>query len=211
MAHRPGCDLILKLRVATLAIALVVAGITNVFFAPQLYTPRPPVFTGSDMVAIDEWADQGYRLHPVWLAENLPGATFTNLRTSQKASGSDTPGEIGLLWDKQIVELAGLQINSDDFPLDVTTRNIRPHLSAFEELNGSIRCRVTLNKPKPHRCNYFVAWDESDFQAGHSTFIAVFTNTDDGKPEIGFVQESLLQRLLPEPISRIPRIGQPGQ
>jgi hypothetical protein len=196
----------LSIRTLLLVASLVVASVVNLFFAPQLYEPRPPVFTGSDMVSIEKWSGQGYRLHPLWLADNLADATFTHVRMTESPHQTSEGREVGLLWNRQIVELSGLRIDESDYPLDLSRFSLQDDLKTFSQLTGSTRCDAVSGIQTTNRCEYFVAWDDNRPLGTKPIFIAVFTTIRSDSNEVGFVEKTLLERLLPVPLSHVPQI-----
>jgi len=196
----------LSIRWLVLAASVVVASVVNLFFAPQLYESRPPVYTGSDMVSIDKWSGQGYRLHPLWLADNLTDATFTHVRMAEFPERPLEGREVGLLWNRQIVELAGLNIDESEYPLDVSRFSLHNDLEVFSQLTGSTRCDAASRIQTTSHCEYFVAWDDDRALGTAPVFIAVFTTIRSDSTEVGFVEKDLLERLLPVPLSQVPPI-----
>ena len=201
----------LRIRLVVLAGVLVVAGIVNVFFAPQIYTPRPPVFTGADMAASREWRGHAFSFQPSWLAKNLPASTFTHVKTGRPPGFPPDGGDIGLMWNERTVILEGLSIDETRFPLDISGLGVRDTLVDYHQLFAQIRCQSDPRMEGPEMCDYFVAWDEGQSPEDALTFVAVFTVSDQDEQEVGFVEQDLLTRLVGGPLERIPTIGDEQQ
>jgi hypothetical protein len=198
-------------RSVLLGVALAIAGITNLFFAPQIQSPRPPVFDASDMVAIEKWEDQGYRFHPVWLSKNLPQSSFTHVRIGRPHGAEQGGNDVGILWNAQIVGWAGLSVDETNFPLDISGLNIRNQIEKYFQLSGTTRCRPHPDARGIGRCNYFVAWDDETPSTTPQIFVAVFTVTDQKINEAGFIERGLLERLAPIAIEDLRTIGDLAQ
>jgi hypothetical protein len=197
----------LIIRALLLVGVLAIAGFVNIFLAPQIYTARPPVFSGADMAASPEWRGHAFSFQPSWLAKNLPESTFTHVKTGSPPGVEGEGTEIGLLWNERTVIIEGLRIDDTRFPLDLSALGVSDTIANDHQLYARIRCQVEPLPEGPELCNYFVAWDDSVSPEAPLTFVAVFTVTEPGEQEVGFIEEGLLTRLVGLPVTSIPTIG----
>lgn len=197
----------LSLRAIALAGALVIATTVNLFFAPQIYSPRAPVFSGADMAGSYEWRGHAFSFQPSWLAANLPNATFTNVRVGQPDWAPDDSVDLGIVWNMRTVIIEGLATDDSDFPLDLSALGIREDITDYHQHAALIRCQIDPLNPVEGRCDYFVAWDDTVDPSSDLTFVGVFTVTDPDSLEVGFIEKVLLERLAGVELSAIPTIG----
>jgi hypothetical protein len=197
----------LRLRALALAGALVVAAVVNMFFAPQIYSPRAPAFSGADLAANEAWRGHAFSFQPSWLAATLPNSTFVNVRIGTP-EWADSDGQvIGILWELRTVTIEGLATDDTDFPLDVSALGIRDELADYHRLFALIGCESNLIGGQQGLCNYFVAFDDAVNPTDDLTFVAVFTVTGSDTNEVGFVEKGLLERLIGQPVESVPSIG----
>lgn len=201
----------LRLRAVALGAALVVAAVVNMFFAPQIYSPRAPVFSGADMAASEAWRGHAFSFQPSWLAHTLPNSTFINVRTGHPNGVSPDGFEVGIMWNMRTVTIENLRIDDTHFPLDVSGLGIRDQIADHHQLSALIRCQSDPVAGGQDLCDYFVAFDESVDALDELTFVGVFTVTGSETNEVGFIEEGLLERLAGAPRHTLPRIGEGPQ
>jgi hypothetical protein len=201
----------LIVRALALVGVLAIAGFVNMFLAPQIYSPRAPVFTGADMAASPQWSGHAFSFQPSWLAENLPESTFTHVRVDRPPWFEGEGTEVGLLWNERTVIIEGLRTNDSRFPLDVSDLGVRDALANHHQLVAEIRCQNEPQRTGPVLCDYFVAWDDTVSPDDALTFVAVFTHTERDEQEVGFVEQGLLTRLLGVSVANVPTIGDEPQ
>lgn len=197
----------LRIRALLLAGALAIAGLVNLFYAPQIYEPRPPVFSGADMAGSYQWRGHAFSFQPSWLAEYLPSSTFVNVKVGQPDYLSGAGTDIGILWNERAVIIEGLAVDETDFPLDLTDAGVRTALEAYHQLSAKIRCQNDPAAAGRDMCDYFVAWDDDVSPHDELIFVGVFTSTDAGAQEVGFVEKGLLETLLRVSTASLPTIG----
>jgi hypothetical protein len=198
----------LRLRAIALAGALCVAAIVNVFLAPQIYSPRAPVFSGADMAASDEWRGHAFSFQPSWLAANLPNSTFSHVRIGQPDWAPADSLEIGILWNTRTVSIENLSTDDSDFPLDLSDLGVRDQIAKHHQHSALIRCQSDPVVPVEGLCEYFVAFDDTVNPDDPLTFVGVFTVTGSDTNVVGFIEEGLLERLVASDLSTIPTIGE---
>lgn len=201
----------LIIRALLLVGVLAMAGFVNIVLAPQIYSPRPPVFSGADIAASWEWRGHGFSFQPSWLAKNLPQSTFTHVKTGSPPGSEGAGTEIGLLWNERTVVIEGLRVDESDFPLDISILGLQATIANHHQLFARIRCQSVPQSQGPDLCDYFVAWDDTVSPDEPLTFVAVFTVTEPDEQEVGFIEQGLLARLLGQPIAGIPTIGEERQ
>jgi hypothetical protein len=197
----------LRLRALALAGALVVAAVVNMFFAPQIYSPRAPAFSGADLAANEAWRGHAFSFQPSWLAATLPNSTFVNVRIGTPEWAGPDGQVIGMSWELRTVTIEGLATDDTDFPLDVSALGIRDQLAEYHQLFALIRCESDTIDGQQILCDYFVAFDDAVNPADDLTFVAVFTVTGSETNEVGFVEKGLLERLAGQPVASVPTIG----
>lgn len=198
----------LKIRAALLALALVIASVTNIFFAPSIYSPRAPNFSGADVAENFSWRGHGYSFQPSWLAERLPNSRFTNMKIGTPDGFVGDGIGVGIFWNKQTAMIEGVTYDDSAFPLDVSALELGEALLEFHQIFSGIRCQSDPTQLERGRCDYFVAWDDTVTPTDPLVFIAVFTRISPDGDEVGFVEEGLLRRLLSNPIHSVPTIGE---
>ena len=201
----------LSLRAVGLVGALVIASSVNLFLAPQIYSPRAPVFSGADMAASYEWRGHAFSFQPSWLAANLPNATYTNVRIGRPEWAPPNSFDIGIVWNMRTVIIEGLATDDSDFPLDLSALGIREDIVDYHQHSALIRCQIDPVDPFEGRCDYFVAWDDTVEPSSDLTFVGVFTSIDPESLEVGFIEKGLLERLVGTDLSAVPTIGSAPQ
>ena len=200
----------LSLRAIALAGALVIATTVNLFFAPQIYSPRAPVFSGAEMAGSYQWRGHAFSFQPSWLAAELPNSTFTNVRIGQPEWAPAGSLDIGILWNMRTVLIEGLATDETDFPLDLSALGIREDIADYHQHAALIRCQIDPVSQIDELCDYFVAWDDRVEPSNDLTFVGVFTVTDPESLEVGFIEKGLLERLVATDLSTVPTIeGKP--
>ncbi len=197
----------LMLRALTLATALVLATVVNLFFAPQIYSPRPPAFSGADLAANEVWRGHAFSFQPSWLAATLPNSTFVNVRNDIPDWALPEGGPIGIGWNMRTVTIENLAFDDTDYPLDLSGLGVRDLIAQHHQLFALIGCQSDPVGPVQGLCDYFVAFDDTVNPTNELTFVAVFTITGGEPNEVGFVEKGLLERLVGANMSAIPTIG----
>ena len=197
----------LRLRALALAGVLVVASVVNVFFAPQIYSPRAPAFSGADLAANEPWRGHAFSFQPSWLAATLPHSTFVNVRTGLPEWAPEDGREIGIFWNMRTVTIENLATDDSDLPLDLSGLDIRDQLAEHHRLYALIRCQSDPVDGGQNLCDYFVAFDDTVNPDDALTFVGVFTVTGPDTNEVGFVEKGLLERLVGATVDTLPTIG----
>ena len=197
----------LRLRAVALAGALVAAAIVNVFFAPQIYSPRAPAFSGADLAANEAWRGHAFSFQPSWLAHTLPNSRFVNVRTGLPDWAPSAGHEIGIMWEMRTVTIEGLDIDTTAYPVDLSGLGVQDEISRYHQLSALIRCQSDPVDGGQDFCDYFVAFDDTVDSADSLTFVGVFTVTGPDTNEVGFIEQGLLERLTGQPLSTLPTIG----
>ena len=196
------------LRALGLAGALVVASVVNLFFAPQIYEPRPPVFSGPDMAESEAWEGHAFSTQPWWLEANLPDATFLHLKRGVPEGAGEGAREVGIFFDERSVAYFAPDFDTSSFPLDLTGYDLQDDLAPYLQLSAQVRCRPTPQADPPGLCDYFVAWDGSGDQGVPSTLVGVVTRSESGEEEVGLVDVALLESLLGVAVETLPTSGE---
>jgi hypothetical protein len=200
-----------RLRALALAGALVLAAVVNVFFAPEIYSPRAPAFSGADLAANEAWRGHAFSFQPSWLAATLPNSTFVNVRTGLPDWAPDDGHEIGIMWEPRTVTLENLVTDNTDFPLDLSGFDIRDQVADHHQLFALIRCQSDPIAGGQDFCDYFVAFDDTVNPDDALTFVGVFTVTGSETNEVGFIEKGLLERLVGRDVTTLPTIGEEPQ
>ena len=198
----------LNLRAVLLAFALVIASVTNVFFAPSIYSPRAPVFSGPDVAENFSWRGHGYSFQPSWLAERLPNSRFTQMRFGRPDGFVGDGIGVGIFWNERTAVIEGVAYDDTDFPLDLSGLGVGDALVEYHQIFSGIRCQSDPSQLERGRCDYFVAWDGTVAPTDQLVFVAVFTRISPDGDEVGFVEEGLLSRLLSGPINDVPTVAE---
>jgi len=196
-----------RLRALALAGVLVLASAVNLFFAPQIYSPRPPAFSGADLAGNEAWRGHAFSFQPSWLAATLPNSRFINVRTGLPDWSPEAGYEMGILWEPRTVAIENLIIDDSEFPLDLSGLNIRDQLADHHQLYALIRCQSDPIAGGQDLCDYFVAFDDTVNPDDALTFVGVFTVTGSDTNEVGFVEKGLLERLVGKDLATLPTIG----
>jgi len=194
-------------RALALAVALALAAGVNLFLAPQIYSPRAPVFSGADMAGNAAWKGHAFSFQPSWLSHNLPQSTFVNTRIGQPDWVGENGFDVGILWNTRTVVLEDLAIDDSEFPLDLSNLAIRDDINRYHQHSALIRCQSDPIAGGQTLCDYFVAFDDSVDASDRLTFVGVFTVTGADTNEVGFIEKGLLERLLDVPLGTVPTIG----
>lgn len=196
-----------RIRVALIAIGLI-GGITlNTTLAPQLMTPRPPVFNGPDIAENWEWRSMASQTHSWWLWEKFPDATVVN------AGFVPPPGRpdalmVGMKFSHWIDEFLGLDVDTTEPALDVTELGIRDELRSYQIVYSRIDCRSGQDMETRDTCYYFVAWDFSLIPGENPVFVAVETSRTLGDEEMALVERNLLEKISPVPLHELHAIDE---
>jgi len=197
----------LGLRGLVIAGALTAAAVVNIFFAPQLYSPRPPVFSGPDLAANEAWRGHAFSTQPWWLAETLPDATFIHLKFEVPPGAADSAQPIGINFDERSLQRFEVDIDRGEFPLNLEPLNLRDQIAPHIQHFSGVRCRPSLTPIDTQICDYFVAWDR-DLTESPKVFVAVSTSSVPGAEEMGLIEVTLLERILGQPYDSVPTIAE---
>ena len=198
----------LSLRAVLLALALVIASVTNIFLAPSIYSPRAPVFSGPDIAENFSWRGHGYSFQPSWLAKRLPNSRFTNMRVGPPDGFVGDGIGVGIFWNERTAVIEGVIYDDTDFPLDLSGLGVSDSLVEYHQIFSGIRCQSNPSQLVRGRCDYFVAWDGTVTPTDELVFVAVFTKISPDGDEVGFVEKGLLSRLLSRPVNAVPTVGE---
>jgi hypothetical protein len=196
------------LRATALIAVLFGAGVVNVFLAPQLYTPRPPIFTGPDLASTWEWRGHAFAVNTWWLAENAPGARYTHVGVAVPPGATDGALQVGILLNDRPARVFDLDFNTASIPLDVSRiPGVRDALLDHHVLRGQIKCQVDPYQPKRGRCDFFVAWDGPVPATDQLELVGVLTRAGGAGDEMALVQRELLERVAGNSIESLLPMG----
>lgn len=184
------------LRASVLALGLALGIVLNVTVAPQIYTPRPPVFNGPDVAENWEWRSMAIQTHSWWLWEQFPEASVSHVQMTTPP-GADNLLPVGMAFTQRFEELRTLTIDTTLPPLDLVGLGINDDLANYYKVYSRIHCRSGQEMVKRDTCYYFVAWDDSLLGSEPPHFVGVRTNAEEGAEEMGLVEERLLERISP--------------
>lgn len=195
-----------RIRLGLLALGILAGISLNLTVAPQIMTPRPPVFNGADVAENWEWRSMAAQAHSWWLADNFPAATVRNggyvpLRDNPEGR------EIGLKLPQWMDEFFDTSIDTTQVPLDVTALDIREDILEHQLVYSRIHCRVDSDEVRRGGCYYFVSAEQPARSSTSPVFVAVLTNAQPGSEEIGLVEVGLLESISAIPIDQIPLMG----
>lgn len=196
-----------RIRAGLIGVGLLVGMVLNLFFAPQLMTPRPPVFNGPDIAENWEWRSMAIQMHSWWLWNEFPNARVTNVGFVPPV-GNPQGLPVGMQFSLWIDELLGLDVDKSLPPLDVSELEITDALSAFQKVYSRIHCRTGQEMAIRDTCYYFVAWDDELLTDDAPVFIGIETNRTQDKEEMALVEKSLLEKVSPVPLSQLKSIDE---
>lgn len=191
-----------RLRVALIALGVVLGVVLNVTVAPQLMTPRPPVFNGPDIAENWEWRSMAIQNHSWWLSEQHPDARVERVGYTTPPGRPDAL-EVGMEFQQWFDPILGLDVNSDAPPFDVSELGIRDDLLAYQQVYSRIHCRSDQTMEQSDTCYYFVAWDPATIPADNPVFIGVKTRGDKDEEEMALIEQGLLERVSPVPLDQL--------
>jgi hypothetical protein len=198
----------LILRATALIAVLAGAGFVNLFLAPQLYTPRPPVFTGPDLASTWEWRGHSFGVNTWWLAENLPNAEYVHVDVDVPDNAADGALEVGILLDDRPARIFELPLDDTRIPVDVSRLDgVRETLFDYEVLKGNIRCQVDTFSPQDGRCDFFVAINGDGPTTEPLTLVGVLTRVGGDGDEMALVEQSLLEEVTGQSINSLTLMG----
>lgn len=197
------------LRATLFTSALSVGLLWNVFFAPQIMTPRPPVFNGADISGTWEWRAMADGAHDWWLWREFPDAKVVNAGYVAPPDGSGIR-PVGIQFAFLATEQFGLQVDSSEPPLDITPFDIQDELYQHAKNYSRIDCRDNQAMQEADTCYYFISWDWDLLANSEPVFYGVRTNLvepgSDSDSEYALVEATLLQSLIDTPLSEIPNL-----
>ena len=176
--------------------------VLNVTIAPQIMTPRPPVFNGPDIAENWEWRSMAIQNHSWWLWEQFPNATVKNAGFVTPPGNPDAL-EVGMQFIQWTDESFSTTVDTSLPPLDVSEMGIRDDLYAHQKVYSRIHCRSGQEMEKRDTCYYFVSWSPELLPDGPPTFIGVETNRDLDDEEMALIEENLLREISPVPLEDI--------
>lgn len=184
-----------RLRVTVLGLGVGLGMALNLTVAPQIMTPRQPVFNGPDIAENWEWRSMAIGMHSWWLWENFPRARVTNVGyVTPPAFPDGLP--VGMKFSDWVDETLGLSVDLTEPPLDLRSENLESLTGEYRQLRSRIDCRVGQAMVKSDTCYYFVAFDRQTVTES-SVFVGVLTSSEPGSEEFGLVESRLLEELLP--------------
>lgn len=177
----------------------------NMSVAPQIMTPRPPIFSAADIAANWEWRSMAIGTHGYWMSTQFPDAHLIHTGDAgpPKEDGSNPIGIQINRW----AEILDLDVSIEGAPFDLVGMDVKEQLSAFQKLYSRIDCRIDPENSEKDTCYYFVAWDEESIGA-EPTFVGVLTSDTAKKEEFGLVELTLLERITGLPASALPVMGE---
>lgn len=182
------------LRIISVVFVLLVAVIWNFTYAPQIMTPRTPVFNGPDIASNWEWRSMAVRMHGWWLWSKLPDASVKNVGFVAPPQEPEAL-KVGIQFDSFIEDYLGLSVDSSQPPLDVTGFDIREELHKEAKNYSRIHCRDNQAMTIRDTCYYFVSWNWDLLPSQEPEFRAVRTYLDEDS-EIALVETNFLESLI---------------
>lgn len=174
----------------------------NIVVAPQIMSPRPPVFNGPDIAESWPWRSMAIQMHSWWLWEKFPNARVTNVGFVPplgRPDGLQVGMKFSEWWDQQL----GLEVDLSEPPLDFSQSNIREQLFAYHQVYSRIHCRIGQEMVVRDACYYFVAWDPENIDESRPVFVGVELNRELDNEEMALIELGLLTRISPKPLSEI--------
>ena len=196
-----------KILGVLLAGGLLLGSILNVTIAPQIMTPRTPVFSGPDMAANWEWRSMAIETHGWWLWNAFPDATITHAEMVVPPGNPDAL-EVGMEFTQWMDQQLGLEVVEELPPFDVTELGIRDQLFGQHKVYSRIHCRSGQEMEVRDTCYYFVAWAPDLLPENNPHFIGVVTNREQDREEMALVEENLLRELSPVSLEEIPLLDE---
>ena len=196
-----------KILGVLLAGGLLLGSVLNVTIAPQIMTPRKPVFSGPNMAANWEWRSMAIETHGWWLWNAFPGATVTHAEMVVPPGNPDAL-EVGMEFTQWMDQQLGLEVVEELPPFDVTELGIRDQLFGQHKVYSRIHCRSGQEMEVRDTCYYFVAWAPDLLPENNPHFIGVVTNREQDREEMALVEENLLRELSPVPLEEIPLLDE---
>ena len=190
------------MRIVLIALGIALGIALNVTLAPQIMTPRPPVFNGPDIASNWEWRSMAIHSHSWWLAEQFPEAEVRNAGFVEPPGRPDAL-RVGMMFEQRLDEELDISIDTSRPPLDVSDLDIRDELFAHQKVYSRIHCRSGQEMEQRDTCYYFVAWSPELLDDSPPRFIGVETRRTLNKEEMALVEESLLREISPVPLEDI--------
>ena len=188
---------------------LSVLAVVNIVAYPQVYEPRPPVFSGPDIASEWEWRSMAIREHSWWLWTRFPDAKVSHVGFAAPPNKSNGL-KVGIQFSSWRDEYLGLDVDSSLPPFDVTNLGIRDQLLAEGQVFSRIHCRDQQEMIVRDSCFYFVAWNDDLLPAEKPEFVAVRTYLDEDS-EVALVERSFLESLVNAPIETHPNYWEVDQ
>ena len=190
-----------RVRLALIGLGLALGIGLNVAVAPQIMTPRAPVFNGPDIAENWEWRSMAVQMHSWWLWEQFPDATVLNAGFVEPPGNPDAL-RVGIQLNDWTEEL-DLDVDFSLPPLDVSELDIRDELYAHQKVYSRIHCRSGQEMEVRDTCYYFVSWSPDLLGDEAPTFIGVETNRQQDKEEMALIEEQLLREISPVALENI--------
>lgn len=181
-----------QIRVGLIGLGLAMGIGLNTFVAPQLMTPRPPVFNGPDIAENWEWRSMAIYMHAWWLWEQFPDATVTHVGFIPPP-GHPELLPVGMKFSGAWDPLLGLAVDLSSPPLDLSGLDVRDELFSHRHVYSRIHCRVGQEMEVRDTCYYFVAWDPALLSDNSPEFVGIELNRTLGEEEMALVERSLLE------------------
>lgn len=196
-----------RIRASLIGVGLMFGMVLNVFIAPQLMTPRPPIFNGPDIAENWEWRSMAIQTHSWWLWDKFPDAQVTHVGFVPPP-GNPQGLPVGMQFSLWIDELLELDVDTSLPPLDLSALDIAAEFSPYQRVYSRIHCRSGQEMVARDTCYYFVAWDDALLTNAAPVFIGIETNRTQDKEEMGLVEKSLLEKISPVPLSQLKSIDE---
>lgn len=191
-----------RLRALLIGLGLVGGIVLNVSVAPQIMSPRSPVFNGPDIAENWEWRSMSIETHSWWLWEQFPDAKVINAGFVEPPGNPDAL-KVGMQFEQWVDAALSTEVDSSLPPLDVRDLDIRDELFAHHKVYSRIHCRSGQEMVKRDTCYYFVAWAPNLLPAKSPTFVGVETNRNQDDEEMALIEENLLREISPVPLERL--------
>jgi hypothetical protein len=183
-----------RMRLIVLLGGLLVGLGLNLTVAPQIMTPRPPVFNGADIAANWEWRSMAIGMQPWWMWQNFPDATVTHVGYVPPV-GNPEGLAVGMKFSDWVDQSLGLAVDETLPPLDLTATDLSISLEPYRQLRSRIDCRVGQEMTKSDTCYYLVAYDPATISSPPE-FVGVLLSKEERQEEFGVVERGLLESLL---------------
>ena len=181
----------------------------NLAVAPQIMTPRSPVFNGADIAANWEWRSMAIGMHPWWMWQNFPDATVTHVGYVPPV-GNPEGLPVGMKFSDWVDQSLSLAVDETLPPLDLTASNVLASLEPYRQLRSRIDCRVGQEMTKSDTCYYLVAFNPQTISATPE-FVGVLLSKEERQEEFGVVERGLLEQIVGTTVDRLPTVDEVRQ